>query len=382
MTTPIYADNAATTRLDPAVLEAMMPFLQDDYGNASGLYRAGRRARKAVENARQTIASVFHAAPSEIFFTSGGTESDNWALKGTLHKLAAKGKRHLITDVIEHPAVLRSADALEKEGFSVTRLPVDHLGRVNPADVQNALREDTALVSVMTANNEVGTLQPIRAIGTLCRQAGVLFHTDAVQAAGILPLPVDTLPIDMFSLSAHKFHGPKGIGLLYARRSFIPASFLDGGKQENNHRAGTENTAAIVGMAKALQLAEAHRDEQAARMRSIRDFLAEELKKIPGAHRNGDPVDCLPGILNFSFESIDGESLLFALDLAGLAASSGSACTSASIEPSHVLLAMGVPYAIAHGSLRLSLSKYNTMEEAAEIVRIIRNAVEDQRGVR
>ena len=218
MTTPIYADNAATTRLDPAVLEAMMPFLQDDYGNASGLYRAGRRARKAVENARQTIASVFHAAPSEIFFTSGGTESDNWALKGTLHKLAAKGKRHLITDVIEHPAVLRSADALEKEGFSVTRLPVDHLGRVNPADVQNALREDTALVSVMTANNEVGTLQPIRAIGTLCRQAGVLFHTDAVQAAGILPLPADTLPIDMFSLSAHKFHGPKGIGLLYASR--------------------------------------------------------------------------------------------------------------------------------------------------------------------
>ncbi len=376
----IYMDNAATTPVSDSVLEAMLPFLKKQYGNASAVYRIGRDAHQAVEDARRRIARVLHAGAMDIYFTSCGTEADNWALKGTARKLAAQGKKHIITTNIEHHAILHSAAALEAEGFEVTYLPVDEKGRVTPEQVAAAIRPDTALVSVMHANNEIGTIMPVAEIGAICREAGVLFHTDAVQTAGILPIDVEAMNIDMLSVSAHKFNGPKGVGVLYCRRGIYPQNFMDGGAQERGHRAGTENVAGIVGMARALEDAAAVREEAAARMAVIRDHLQEELLKIPDSRVNGDTEHRLPGTLNMSFDGIDGQSLLFSLDLKGVEASSGSACASGSLDPSHVLLALGLPYGQAHGSLRLTVGKYNTMEEADRVIEAVTETVRELRG--
>lgn len=376
----IYADNAATTRLSDAAFDAMKPFLLNEYGNASTLYKLGRSAHKAVENARGVFAKGINAYPAEIYFTSGGTESDNWAIKGTAHRLAESGKKHIVTDNIEHHAVLHSAKALEREGFEVTYVSADKNGLVLAEDVAAAIRPDTALVSVMLANNELGTIQPVAEIGSICRSAGVLFHCDAVQAAGILPIDVKQINIDLLSMSAHKFHGPKGVGVMYARRGCAPETYIDGGEQERGHRAGTENVAGIVGAAAAFAEAMSERDEKAERLCAMRDEIQSGLMKIPGSQVNGVTAPRLPGTLNMSFDGIDGQSLIFELDLKGLAASSGSACASGSVNPSHVLLALGLPYKLAHGSLRLSLGRYNTPDEAEKIIRIVSDTVAELRG--
>lgn len=376
----IYADNAATTCLSDAAFEAMKPFMLNEYGNASTLYKLGRSAHKAVENARGVFAKGINALPAEIYFTSGGTESDNWAIKGTAHRLAGSGKKHIVTDNIEHHAVLHSAKALEREGFEVTYVSADNNGLVRAEDVAAAIRPDTAMVSVMFANNELGTIQPVAEIGSICRSAGVLFHCDAVQAAGILPIDVKAMNIDLLSISAHKFHGPKGVGVMYARRGCVPETYIDGGEQERGHRAGTENVAGIVGAAAAFAEAMSERDEKAERLCAMRDEIQSGLMKIPGAQVNGGAAPRLPGTLNMSFDGIDGQSLIFELDLKGLAASSGSACASGSVDPSHVLLALGLPYKLAHGSLRLSLGKYNTPDEAERIIRIVSGTVAELRG--
>lgn len=376
----IYADNAATTRLSDAAFEAMKPYMLNEYGNASTLYKLGRSAHKAVENARSVFAKGINAYPAEIYFTSGGTESDNWAIKGTAHRLASCGKKHIVTDNIEHHAVLNSAKALEREGFEVTYVSADNNGLVRAEDVAAAIRPDTAMVSVMFANNELGTIQPVAEIGSICRSEGVLFHCDAVQAAGILPIDVKQMNIDLLSMSAHKFHGPKGVGVMYARRGYAPETYIDGGEQERGHRAGTENVAGIVGAAAAFAEAMSERDEKAERLCAMRDEIQSGLMKIPGAQVNGGAAPRLPGTLNMSFDGIDGQSLIFELDLKGLAASSGSACASGSVNPSHVLLALGLPYKLAHGSLRLSLGKYNTPDEAERIIRIVSDTVAELRG--
>lgn len=376
----IYADNAATTRLSDAAFEAMKPYMLNEYGNASTLYKLGRSAHKAVENARSVFAKGINAYPAEIYFTSGGTESDNWAIKGTAHRLAESGKKHIVTDNIEHHAVLHSAKALEREGFEVTYVSADKNGLVRAEDVAAAIRPDTAMVSVMFANNELGTIQPVAEIGSICRSEGVLFHCDAVQAAGILPIDVKQMNIDLLSMSAHKFHGPKGVGVMYARRGCVPETYIDGGEQERGHRAGTENVAGIVGAAAAFAEAMSERDEKAERLCAMRDEIQSGLMKIPGAQVNGGAAPRLPGTLNMSFDGIDGQSLIFELDLKGLAASSGSACASGSVNPSHVLLALGLPYKLAHGSLRLSLGKYNTPDEAERIIRIVSDTVAELRG--
>ena len=376
----IYADNAATTRLSDAAFDAMKPFMLAEYGNASTLYKLGRSAHKAVENARGVFAKGINALPAEIYFTSGGTESDNWAIKGTAHRLASCGKKHIVTDNIEHHAVLNSAKALEREGFEVTYVSADNNGLVRAEDVAAAIRPDTAMVSVMFANNELGTIQPVAEIGSICRSAGVLFHCDAVQAAGILPIDVKQMNIDLLSMSAHKFHGPKGVGIMYARRGCAPETYIDGGEQERGHRAGTENVAGIVGAASAFAEAMSERDEKAERLCAMRDEIQSGLLKIPGSQVNGVTAPRLPGTLNMSFDGIDGQLLIFELDLKGLAASSGSACASGSVNPSHVLLALGLPYKLAHGSLRLSLGKYNTPDEAEMIIRIVSDTVAELRG--
>lgn len=376
----IYADNAATTRLSDTAFDAMKPFMLAEYGNASTLYKLGRSAHKAVENARGVFVKGINALPAEIYFTSGGTESDNWAIKGTAHRLAESGKKHIVTDNIEHHAVLNSAKALEREGFEVTYVSADKNGLVRAEDVAAAIRPDTAMVSVMFANNELGTIQPVAEIGSICRSAGVLFHCDAVQAAGILPIDVKAMNIDLLSISAHKFHGPKGVGVMYARRGCVPETYIDGGEQERGHRAGTENVAGIVGAAAAFAEAMSERDEKAERLCAMRDEIQSGLMKIPGAQVNGGAAPRLPGTLNMSFDGIDGQSLIFELDLKGLAASSGSACASGSVNPSHVLLALGLPYKLAHGSLRLSLGKYNTPDEAEMIIRIVSDTVAELRG--
>lgn len=378
--TYIYADNAATTRLSDTAFDAMKPYMLAEYGNASTLYKLGRSAHKAVENARGVFAKGINAYPAEIYFTSGGTESDNWAIKGTAHRLAASGKKHIVTDNIEHHAVLNSAKALEREGFEVTYVRADKNGLVRAEDVAAAIRPDTALVSVMFANNELGTIQPVEEIGSICRSEGVLFHCDAVQAAGILPIDVKQMNIDLLSMSAHKFHGPKGVGIMYARRGCAPETYIDGGEQERGHRAGTENVAGIVGAAAAFAEAISERNKKADRLCAMRDEIQSGLLKIPGSQVNGVTVPRLPGTLNMSFDGIDGQSLIFELDLKGLAASSGSACASGSVNPSHVLLAMGLPYKLAHGSLRLSLGKYNTPDEAERIIRIVSDTVAELRG--
>lgn len=376
----IYADNAATTRLSDTAFDAMKPFMLAEYGNASTLYKFGRSAHKAVENARSVFAKGINAYPAEIYFTSGGTESDNWAIKGTAHRLASCGKKHIVTDNIEHHAVLNSAKALEREGFEVTYVSADNNGLVRAEDVAAAIRPDTAMVSVMFANNELGTIQPVAEIGSICRSAGVLFHCDAVQAAGILPIDVKAMNIDLLSISAHKFHGPKGVGVMYARRGCVPETYIDGGEQERGHRAGTENVAGIAGAAAAFAEAISERNEKADRLCAMRDEIQSGLLKIPGSQVNGVTAPRLPGTLNMSFDGIDGQSLIFELDLKGLAASSGSACASGSVDPSHVLLALGLPYKLAHGSLRLSLGKYNTSDEAEMIIRIVSDTVAELRG--
>ena len=364
----VYADNAATTKLSPAVLEAMMPYLTEEYGNPSSLYRFGNHAKRAIEQARKEVADVLGAEPFEILFTGGGTEADNW-VKEIMRSLKARGKNHFITSAVEHHALLHSAQRLQKEGFEVTFIPVDREGQIDPEQVRAAIRPETGLVSIMFANNEIGTIYPIKGIGAICRQAGVLFHTDAVQAAGHLPINVKEMNIDLLSLSAHKFHGPKGVGAFYCRRGIPLPSLIDGGAQERSKRAGTENVAGIVGLGAALRLANEEMSETSARVSAMRDRLIDGiLQTIPMCRLNGPRHNRLPGNCNISFLGIEGESLLLRLDLAGIAASSGSACASSSLDPSHVLLAIGLPHEVAHGSVRLSLSDYNTEEDVDYIL--------------
>ena len=364
----VYADNAATTKLSPAVLEAMMPYLTEEYGNPSSLYRFGNHAKRAIEQARKEVADVLGAEPFEILFTGGGTEADNW-VKEIMRSLKARGKNHFITSAVEHHALLHSAQRLQKEGFEVTFIPVDREGQIDPEQVRAAIRPETGLVSIMFANNEIGTIYPIKEIGAICRQAGVLFHADAVQAAGHLPINVKEMNIDLLSLSAHKFHGPKGVGAFYCRRGIPLPSLIDGGAQERSKRAGTENVAGIVGLGAALRLANEEMSETSARVSAMRDRLIDGiLQTVPMCRLNGPRHNRLPGNCNISFLGIEGESLLLRLDLAGIAASSGSACASSSLDPSHVLLAIGLPHEVAHGSVRLSLSDYNTEEDVDYIL--------------
>ena len=382
MSTTIYADNAATTQVSHRVLQQMLPWLSQHYGNPSSIYGIGREARGAVEDARAQLAQALNAQPSEIFFTACGTESDNWAIKGVAHALAAKGKKHIITSAIEHHAVLHTCKALEKEGFTVTYLPVDRDGLVSVADVEKAITRETALVSIMFANNEIGTIQPVAEIGAACRSRGVPFHTDAVQAVGHLPIDVEALNIDLLSLSAHKFHGPKGVGALYIRKGCpFPATLLEGGGQERGRRAGTENVAGIVGMGAAIVEALEGLPEKTARVQAMRDRLIGALTKLPKTHLNGHPHRRLPGNCNISFEGVEGESLLLLLDNRDICASSGSACTSGSLDPSHVLLAIGLPHGVAHGSLRLSLGDLNTPDQVEEIITGVTQVVERLRAM-
>ena len=377
----VYADNAATTPVSPSVFRAMEPFYTTHYGNPSSLYSLGWQARLPLEDARRTVAACLNAEPGEIYFTSGGSEADNWAIKGAAHLLAKKGKKHIVTTKFEHHAVLHTCAALEKEGFEVTYLDVHSNGVVRPEEVEKALREDTALVSVMFANNEIGTLQPVGEIGAICRSRGVWFHTDAVQAAGTVPIDVKAQHIDLLSLSAHKFHGPKGVGALYCRQGVAIPNLIDGGAQERGRRAGTENVVGIVGLAAALQEACASMEERARRLTKMRDRLIAGALQIERSRLNGDPEKRLPGNVSLCFEGIEGESLLLLLDLKGVCGSSGSACTSGSLDPSHVLLSIGLPHEVAHGSLRLSLSGQNTGEDVDYILQVLPPVVAQLRAM-
>ncbi len=364
----VYLDNAATTVVRKEVLAEMIPVFTENYGNASSIYQEGQKAKATLEEARVRVAKALHAEPSEIFFTSCGSESDNWAIKGAAERHKNKGK-HIITSAIEHHAVLHTCAYLEKQGFEVTYLPVDEYGLVTAEQVEAAIRPDTTLVTIMAANNEIGTLEPIAEIARVCREKKVLFHTDAVQAAGAIHLDVKELGIDMMSLSGHKLYGPKGVGVLYIRKGVVISNFMEGGAQERGKRAGTENLAGIVGFAKALELAVSEIESQTPRIIAIRDrLIAVMTEKIPHLRLNGHPTKRLPGNVNFSYEFIEGESLLLLLDHMGFSCSSGSACTSGSLDPSHVLLAIGLPHEIAHGSLRISIGKFNTEEEVLSIV--------------
>lgn len=376
----IYADNAATTKMSRAAIEKMTPYLYECYGNPSALYSLGQRAKDALEEARETVARLIGAEPREITFTSGGSEADNQAIRSMAEAGAKKGKRHVVSDAIEHHAVLHTLKRLEREGFEVTLVPVTPEGVVEPEAVAAAIREDTCLVTVMTANNEIGTIQPIKEIGEICRARGVPFHTDAVQAVGHIPIAVGELGVDLLSASAHKFHGPKGVGFLYARRGVPLTNLIEGGAQERGKRAGTENVAGIVAMAAALEEAVAAIDQNAKHLLPLRDRLIAGLSKIPHAALNGDATRRLPSNVNFCFEGIEGESLLLLLDDRGIAASSGSACTSGSLDPSHVLLAIGRPHGVAHGSLRLSLGEDATEEEIEYMIAAVTDVVAYLRG--
>lgn len=378
----IYADNSATTALSPAVLEKMMPYLTEVYGNPSSIYKIGAKAKEAVENARENIAKNIGAKfSSEIYFTSGGSESDNWALKGVCNALKSKGKKHIITSKFEHHAILHTCESLEKEGFEVTYLDVYENGIVRVQDVEDAIREDTAIVSIMYANNEIGTVQPIAEIGAVCRKHKVLFHTDAVQAAGHIKIDVTEQDIDLLSMTAHKIHGPKGCGLLYVKRGVKIDNLIDGGAQERNRRAGTENVAGIVGLDAALQIAVDTMAQRNAKLVKMRDRLIDGLLKIERSRINGDRDKRLPNNINMCFEGIEGESLLLMLDLNGISASSGSACTSGSLDPSHVLLSIGLPHEIAHGSMRLSFSDENTEEDIDYILEKVPGIVDYLRAM-
>lgn len=377
----VYADNAATTQMSENVLKAMMPLLTDIYGNPSSLHSIGQVAKEYLENARETVADCIGADPKEIYFTSGGSEADNQAVRSAAYIGARKGKKHIISSKFEHHAVLHTLDALKKEGFTVTLLDVYSNGVVKPEDVENAITDETCLVTIMTANNEIGTIQPIAEIGKICKEKGVLFHTDAVQAVGHIPVNVKDMNVDMLSVSAHKFHGPKGVGFLYARKGILLTNIIYGGAQERSKRAGTENMASIVGMATAIKEATDHLEENAAKVTAMRNRLIDGLKGIERSRINGDLEHHLPGTLNMCFEGIEGESLLLLLDAKGICASSGSACTSGSLDPSHVLLSIGVPVEIAHGSLRLSISEYNTMEQMDHIVESVPVVVDYLRSI-
>ena len=378
----IYADHAATAALRPAARRAMEPYLAERFGNPSSLYAFGQRAKADLEEARAAVAACLNAGPEELFFTSGGTEADNWALKGVLEWMALKGKPtgHIITSAIEHHAILHTAQHLEKQGYDVTYLPVDELGRVSPAEVEAAIRPDTLLISIMAANNEIGTIQPVAEIGAIARKHKILFHTDAVQAVGHIPVDVEAWNVDLLSLSAHKFQGPKGVGALYVRRPLRLPPLLHGGGQEKGRRSGTENVPGVIGMAAALKEAVAQLEAEGARLSALRDRLIDGLTRLPYTRLTGDPENRLPGTASFVFEGVEGEALLLHLDARGICASSGSACSSASLDPSHVLLAIGLPHAIAHGSLRLSLGADNTdadvdamLAAVPEVVAYLRN---------
>ena len=373
--TTIYVDNAATTKTSRTAIEAMLPYMDKIYGNPSSLHSVGQAAADALRKAREEAAEVLGCEPNEITFTSGGSEADNQALVSAAAIGARKGKKHIISTAFEHHAILHTLKKLEKEGFEVTLLDVHENGMVSAQQVADAIREDTCLVSVMYANNEIGSILPIEEIGAVCREAGVLFHTDAVQAAGHLPIDVKAQHIDMLSLSGHKFHGPKGVGALYVRQGVPITSLIEGGAQERGKRAGTENVPGIAAMAAALEDACAHMEENRAKVTALRDKLIAGLSQIPHSALNGDPVNRLPGNVNFCFEGIEGESLLLLLDDAGICASSGSACTSGSLDPSHVLLAIGRPHEVAHGSLRLSLSEWNQPWEIDHILREVPRVV-------
>ena len=377
----IYADNAATTKTSQAAIDSMVDIMNNVYGNPSSLHTVGQKAKEALEKARVEVAQCLGADFKEIYFTSGGSEADNQAIISAAKFGARKNKKHIISTKIEHHAVLHTLNKLEKEGFEVTLLDIDESGIVKPEDVEKAIREDTALVTIMYANNEIGTIQPIAEIGKICKEKGVIFHTDAVQAAGHLHIDVNKENIDMLSLSGHKFHGPKGVGVLFARKNIPLVNIIEGGAQERGRRAGTENLPAIVGMAKALMDATKAIDETAEIEIKLRNHLIEGLEKISHSILNGDREKRLPGNVNFCFEGIEGESLLLLLDAKGIAASSGSACTSGSLDPSHVLLAIGRPHEIAHGSLRLTICRDNTMEEIDYMIKEIDNVVEYLRGI-
>ncbi|MDY4586908.1 MAG: cysteine desulfurase NifS [Oscillospiraceae bacterium] len=379
--TTIYADNAATTKLSKTALDAMMPYLTEQYGNPSSLHTVGQLAAEGLFAARKTMAECLGCDPKEIIFTGGGSEADNQALLTGAEIGARKGKKHIISDTIEHHAVLHSLKHLEKLGFEVTLLPVDGDGRVDPEAVRKAIRPDTALVTVMMANNEIGTLEPVREIASICHENGVLFHTDAVQAVGHIPVNVKEIGCDMLSLAGHKFHGPKGVGALYARKGLLVSTLIEGGAQERGKRAGTENIAGIVGMAAALREAVDNLETNVAKITRLRDRLIEGLAPISHSILNGSREHRLPGNVNMCFEGIEGESLLLLLDQKGICASSGSACTSGSLDPSHVLLAIGRIHDVAHGSLRLSLSEYNTEEEIDTIIKAVPEVVDYLRRI-
>ena len=367
----IYADNAATTKMSRTAIDAMLPYLEESFGNPSSLYALGQRAAEALQTARERVAACIGASPKEITFTSGGSEADNQAIRSAALLGARQGKRHIISTTFEHHAVLHTLKKLESNGFEVELLPVGPLGTVTASQVAEAIRDDTALVTIMYANNEIGSVLPIPETGAVCRERGVLFHTDAVQAAGHLPIDVKAQNIDLLSLSAHKFHGPKGVGALYARQGIPLSNLIEGGAQERGKRAGTENVPAIVGMAAALEESCTHMDVNTVKVSALRDLLIGGLSKIPHAVLNGDPINRLPGNVNFCFEGIEGESLLLLLDDRRICASSGSACTSGSLEPSHVLLAIGRPHEVAHGSLRLSLCEKNTEADVDAILKAV-----------
>lgn len=372
----IYADNAATTKMSRTAIDAMIPYMEEIYGNPSSLYEIGQRAKEALEEARAEVAAAINADPREIYFTSGGSEADNQALRSAAEIGKRKGKKHIISTAFEHHAILHTLNRLEKEGFEITLLPVHEDGLVVPQELEAAIREDTCLVTIMTANNEIGTIQPIAEIGAICKKHGVLFHTDAVQAVGHLPIDVKASQIDMLSASAHKFHGPKGTGFLYVRRGVPLTNLIEGGAQEKGKRAGTENIPGIMSMTAALKEAVAGIEKNSAHQAALRDRLIAGLKEIPHSALNGDAVKRLPGNVNFCFEGIEGESLLLLLDDKGISASSGSACTSGSLDPSHVLLAIGRVHDVAHGSLRLSLGEEITEEEVDYIIQSVREVVE------
>ena len=376
----VYFDNSATTKLDENVLTKMLPYFNNEYGNASSIYKIGRESRKAVEDAREKVAKAINCKPNEVYFTSGGTESDNTAIRGIAYAYKEKGN-HIITSKIEHPAVLETCKQLEKEGFEVTYLNVDSQGFVKLDELEKAIKKDTILISIMFANNEIGTIEPIEEIGKLAKEHGIIFHTDAVQAVGSIKIDVEKMNIDMLSMSAHKFYGPKGIGALYVKQGIKFQKFMNGGHQEKNRRAGTENVPAIVGMGVAIENAYNNLDEHVNKIKQLRDYYVEEVqKRIPYIKINGSMEKRLPGNSNISFRFIEGEGMLLNLDLRGICASSGSACTSGSLDPSHVLLAIGLPHEIAHGSLRISIGEYNTKQEVdylldnlEEIVARLRN---------
>lgn len=377
----IYVDNAATTKVAPEVLEAMLPYFTENYGNPSSIYQEGRTAKTAIEKAREQVAAAIGAQPKEIYFTGSGSEADNWAIRSVAKNLKNKGN-HIITTAVEHHAVLHTCKDLEKQGFEVTYLPVDKLGRVSPEAVKAAIKDTTILITVMYANNEIGTIMPIREIGEIAHEAGVIFHTDAVQAVGMVPIDVTEDHIDMLSMTGHKFHGPKGSGALYVRSGVKLTSFITGGAQERNRRAGTENVPGIVGLGKAIELATADIPEKAAYLTRLRDtYIKRVLELVPYAWLNGDPVNRLPGNANISFSFIEGEGLLLFLDMKGISASSGSACTSGSLDPSHVLLAIGLKHEEAHGSLRTTFDMENTIEDMETIAQAVKETVERLRGM-